>query len=85
MPHSTLKMRPQPLSSEVAKCPGGQTFDYESDRDWEMKFRIHGKVCARLVEGSKQVRRSRKALMLREQQHDTVERRRGEFMTTIRG
>ena len=38
-----------------------------------MKFQMHCKVCPRPVEGSKKVRKSKKAMMLRKQQHNVAE------------
>ena len=74
MPHSTFKARTAQLSLEVAKCPCGQTFVFASDRDQDMKFRMHNKVCPKQVEGYKQVRVLKKAMARREQQHNKAEK-----------
>ena len=41
MPHSNFKDKSHTLSSGVGKCSCGQTFDYASERDWKLKFRLH--------------------------------------------
>ena len=74
MPHSTFRNRHLQLSSGVAKCPCGQTFDYESDRDQEVKIRMHNKFCDRL--GDPKIKRQpRKAMTLKDFQRMKVERR----------
>ena len=75
MLHSKFKERAHLFNSRIPKCPCGQTFDYESERDWDMKFRSHCKVCPKLVVNVfKEVRVPEKATMLREQQHNEAER-----------
>ena len=41
MPHSKFKSRAVPLDWGTAKCSCGQFFDYTSERDWDMKHRLH--------------------------------------------
>ena len=45
MPHSTFKERPTYLEARVLKCPCDQTFNYELDRDQDMKIWMHKKLC----------------------------------------
>ena len=54
MPHSNFKMRSNILHSGMSKCPCGQTFDFASERDREMKLRMHRKFRSKTV-GSKQL------------------------------
>ena len=68
MPHSTFKERSHMLNSGVGKCPCGQTFDYTSERDLNMKLRMHCKFCSKPVEGSQQIRKPKKVMTLKEQQ-----------------
>ena len=75
MPHSNFKEKYHLLGSGVGKCPCYKTFDVTSERDQEMKFRLHHKFYPKLV-GFKQVMISKKAMMPREQQLDDVERKR---------
>ena len=76
MPHGTFKKSPHPLNSGVASCPCGQTFIFTLDRDRDMKFWIHNKVCPGLVKGYEQVRVPKKAMTLKEVQHDAKKTRR---------
>ena len=73
MPHSVFKERAHPFNSGVATCPCGQTFDYASERDLNMKFRMHRNVCSKPV-SPKQIIMPKKAMMLREQQPDEAKR-----------
>ena len=45
MPHSNFKDTYHLSGSGVGMCPCGQTFKFKSERDREMKFRLHRKVC----------------------------------------
>ena len=45
MPHSDFKERHFTVSSGVGKCPCGQTFDFESEKDMNLKLRMHPKFC----------------------------------------
>ena len=70
MPNSNFEMRYHQLNSEVAKCTCGQTFDFVSEGDWNMKLRMHHKFCPKPPESSKQVKIPMKGITLREQQHN---------------
>ena len=74
MPHSNFKEISYPLNSEVRKCPCFKAFDHTSERDLGIKLRMHGKFCPNPAEGSKKVRVPKKAMILREVQHDVAER-----------
>ena len=72
--HSQLKNRPIYLDEGVSKCPCGQTIAYASERDINIKLPLHCKVCTKPPEGSKNVSEPKKAMTLKEVQHDKVER-----------
>ena len=76
MPHSIFKGRPLWPGLGVAKCLCGQTFNYESDRERNMKMQMHHKVCLWLVKGVDRVRVPNEAMVLSELQHNEAERRR---------
>ena len=67
MPHSKLKGRLIYLDSGVLKCPCGQTFNYRSVRDLNMKLRLHCKFFTKLAEGIDQLSTPKKAIMLTEE------------------
>ena len=56
------------------KCPCGQTFNYGSEKDLNTKLQLHRKVCSEMPEGSKEISVPKKAMMLKEVQHDEAER-----------
>ena len=65
MPQTKCKLYiPSWLGSGVAKCSCGQTFEYELDRDFKMKMRMHNKFCNRLVDQEIK-RQPRKAINLK--------------------
>ena len=45
MPHSNFKQRSSENSTGVGKCSCGQTFDYSSPRDMDLKLRLHRRFC----------------------------------------
>ena len=47
MPHSNFKERSHPFNSGAGKCPCSQTFDFASERDMNMKLRMHHKFCSK--------------------------------------
>ena len=74
MPYSKFQERAHQSNSGVGKCLCCQTFDYTSERDQDMKFRLHHKVCCHgSVEGSKHIMVPN--MMLKEIQHNNAERR----------
>ena len=66
MPHSNLKEILLLLNLGIGKCPCGQTFCFASERDLDMKLRMHHKFCSELVEDFKEVMIPKKAMTLRE-------------------
>ena len=66
MPHSSHKQKLlQYDNSRIMKCPCGQTFNFESEREQYMKFRMHRKFCPNLPKGIKEVSSPNKAMTLR--------------------
>ena len=53
-----------------------KTFDYESDREWKMKFRLHVKFCSNLPKGFDKIRVPKKAMKLKEHHNNETERMR---------
>ena len=74
MPHSIFKERSHTLYSGVGKCSCGQTFDFASERERNMKIRMHCKVCSKPPKSSNQIRMPMKAMTLREKQHYEAEK-----------
>ena len=69
MPHSNFEKRYHSLNSGIGKCSCGQTFNFTSEKDVNMKLQMHSKFCSDQPEASKSVRIPKKAMMLREKQH----------------
>ena len=61
------------LTQELGKCFCGQTFDFASEKDMNMKLQMHCKFCSKPPKSSKPVRMPKKAMTLREKQHYEVE------------
>ena len=57
MPHSNFKERSYTLNTGVGKCSCGQTFDFMSEKDMNMKLRMHHKFCSKPPKSSKQIRK----------------------------
>ena len=71
MPHNNFKDKSHTLSSGIGKCSCGQTFDYASERDRKLKFRLHLKFCPKPPKGFDEIGVSKaqsaeKATMLKE-------------------
>ena len=73
MPHSNFKERSHTFNLGMGKCSCGQTFDFESERDMNMKFRMHRKFCCDPPKSVEQIRIPKKAMMLRECDNNEVE------------
>ena len=78
MPHSNFKNKSHTLNSGVRKCSCGQTFDYASERDQKLKFRLHLKFCSKPPKGFDVIDVSRaqsaeKATMLKEYYNNEFE------------
>ena len=52
MPHSNFKDKSHTLSSGVRNCSCGQTFGYASEREQELKIRLHHKFCSKPSKGT---------------------------------
>ena len=74
MPHSNFKVRSHTVSSGVGKCSCGQTFDFTSERDMNMRLQMHCKVCSKPPKSSNQIRVPMKAMTLTEKQHYEAEK-----------
>ena len=55
MPHSNFKDKPYALGLGVRNCSCGQTFRYASERDWELKIRLHHKFCSKPPRGTYEI------------------------------
>ena len=73
MSHSSFKARSHALNSGVGKCSCGQTFDFTSEKEMNMKLQIH-KVSSKPPKSSYQIRMPMKAMTLREKQHYEAEK-----------
>ena len=76
MPHSSFKDRSHSLNLGIGKCSCGQTFDFASKKDIDMKLRMYHEICRNPPEASKPIRIPKKAMMLREKQLNEAERMR---------
>ena len=76
MPHSTFKQMPHESNTGVSKCSCGQTFDFSSNRDMELKRRLHRKFCKRPPIGKQKIGIPMKATTFMEHQAGTTMRRR---------
>ena len=74
MPHINFKERSQGFNTGVGNCPCGQTFEYTSERDVEMKLRMHRRFCSNPPDSSNKIGILKKATTLREQQLNEAER-----------
>ena len=74
MPHSNFKERSQEFNTGVGKCLCGQTFEYTSERDMKMKFRMHRRFCSNPPKGFCKTGILKKATTLREQELNEAER-----------
>ena len=52
MPHSNFKYKPYALGLGVRNCSCGQSFGYASERDWELKIRLHHMFCFKTPKGT---------------------------------
>ena len=74
MPHSTFKHSPTWMDARVMTFSCCQTIKFESARDWDMKVQMHEKFCDKWP-GPDFTRKPKKAVMPKEAQHMTTERR----------
>ena len=73
MPHSNFKERSLTFNLGVGKCSCGQTFDFASERDMNMKLRIYHKFCSNPSKSFKQISMPKKATTLREYHNNEAE------------
>ena len=78
MTHSNFKERSHEISTGVEKCTCGQTFDYSSprDRDMKLKLRLHLRFCKNPPKGTHKIRVPKKATTFMEHQLNATIRRR---------
>ena len=76
MPHSSFKDKAYVFNTGVGKCLCGQTLEYTSERDMEMKLRMHLKFCSNPPVAFDKIRVPKKATTLRKQQLAEAERMR---------
>ena len=74
MPHSNFKERSHQFNLGIGKCPCGQTFECESERELAMKHRMHRRFCANPPVAFDNIGILKKACSLREQQLAEAER-----------
>ena len=74
MPHSNFKRRATEFNSRVGKCSCGRTFECASERDMNMKLRMHRQFCSKPPRVFDEIRVPKKSCMMREQQINNYER-----------
>ena len=74
MPHSNFKDKAYAFNTGVGKCSCGKTFEYASERDTKMKFRMHLRFCSNPPVAFHKINVPKKATTLREQQLAEAER-----------
>ena len=83
MPHSNFKWRATEFNLRVGKCSCGQTFECTSERDTNMKLRMHCKFCSKPPRVFDEIRVPKKATMLREQQLNEDERMKSSQLISV--
>ena len=76
MLHSNFKERSFTFNMGAGKCSCGQTFDFTSEKDMNMKFRMHRKFCSKPPKSYKRVSMPNKAMTLKEYQNNEAEKMR---------
>ena len=66
MPQSNFKQGSYENSTGIGKCFCGQTFDYSSPRDMDLKLRIHCRFCKNPPNGTHKIGIPKKATTLME-------------------
>ena len=72
MPHSNFKERSHQFNLGIGKCPCGQTFEYTSERDMEMKLQMHSKFCSKPPKGFNMIGIPKKATTLKEYYNNEI-------------
>ena len=76
MPHSNCKQRSYENNTGVGKCSCGQTFDYSSPRDMELKCKLHRRFCQNPPKGEQKLGIPMRATTFMEHQTGASKRRR---------
>ena len=76
MPHSNFKSRSYEINTGFGKCTCGQTFDYSSLRDMELKRKLHHRFCKNPPKGEQKIGIPMKATTFMEYQACNTKRRR---------
>ena len=74
MPHSNFKRKVTDNGAGVGKCPSGQTFECESERELAMKHRMHRRFYSSPPVALDKIGIPKKACTMREQQLAEAER-----------
>ena len=74
MPHSNFKQRSHENITGVGKCTCGQTFDYSSPRDMELKRKLHRSFCKNPPKGEQKISIPMKATTFMKHQAGTTKR-----------
>ena len=74
MPHSNFKSKVIDNGAGVGRCPCGQTFECESERELAMKRRMHRRFCSNPPVAFDKIGIPKKACTLIEQQLPEAER-----------
>ena len=76
MPHSNFKKRLYENNTGFGKCTCGQTFDFSSPRDMELKCKLHRRFCKNPPKGEQKIGVLMKATTFMEYQAGFTKRRR---------
>ena len=76
MPHGDLKPGATEFNLRVGKCSCSQTFECASERDMNMKRRVHRRFCSNPPVAFDEIRVPKKACTIREQQLSKYKRMR---------
>ena len=74
MPHSSFIFRVMYSGARVYKCPFGQTFESGTEREMDMKLRLHCRFCSKLPASINRMEIPKKACTIREQELAEAER-----------
>ena len=74
MPHSIFKRKVIDNGAGVGKCPCGQTFECESERELAMKCRMHRRFCSKSPVAFDKIGIPKKACTMRERQLNEAEK-----------
>ena len=74
MPHSNFKQRSYENDTGFAKCSCGQTLDYSSPRDMQLKRKLHRKFCTNSAKGDQKISLPKKSTTFMDYQTGTSDR-----------